>query len=64
MNPAIKRLTKAMRGLLPVGLLMHAMRGIAADCGVTVLRGVGNDIQVHRRIHLVLFRRTEYGRCD
>jgi len=53
MNPAIKRLTKAIRGLRPVGLRMHAMRGIVADCRAAVLRGVCNDIQVHRRIHLI-----------
>ncbi len=53
MNPAIKRLTKAMHGLRPADFLLHALRRIAADIGVTELRGVGNKVQVHRRKYLV-----------
>ncbi len=53
MNPAIKRLTKAMHGLRPVALLMFALRRIAADTGVTALCGISNELQVHRRKYLI-----------
>ena len=49
----MKALGKAMHGLRPKALVVYATQEIARTLGAREMYGAGNEIQVHRRKHLI-----------